>query len=431
VEIEVRGSVPAPKLSQKGTFVERRWRVDESPPAPEEPDAAQPVEFLPSVRVGWGITLKDTIERLVDAAADETPLDPRLHKRALEIVHDVPEKAKDERARAVYKFVTDHVQDGPEQDGRRVVVGHVGSRKAAFEHLMHQLGIPVEVAIVKNRLAMPPLGKMSEVEQYDSSILRIETEQGARWLSVHDKFAPYGYVPAEMRGQPAIRLIAGTPTETVTSTGGLDGISLEGRADLRADGSASIDLAQSFSGKVGIAMRNVFDKLAESQVKDFVEARLLARNVPGARLRDMKIENKQDLTAPLVVHMRADVQELARASGDRLVLRALFPMHIAQLAALPSRQTPMLLASSSHAEVRFTIVAPDSVRMPASLPTGEARDGERVVSVKDTVHGHALTLDRMIDIPAGRVQPGAEYATFASFTQKADALLERDVVLGR
>jgi tetratricopeptide (TPR) repeat protein len=431
VEIETLGNVPPPKTSEKGTFVEHRWRVDESPPAPEEPDAARAVEFLPSVRVGWGITLRDTIDRLVDAAADETPLDPRLHKRALEIVREVPERATDDRARVVYKFVLDQVEDGPEQDGRRVILGHVGSRKAAFEHLMRQLRIPIEVAVVKNRLAMPPLGKMSEVEQYDSSLLRIETEHGPRWLTVHDKFAPYGYVPAEMRGQPAIRLVAGTPSETVTSAGGLDGIIFEGRADLREDGSATMEFVQSFNGKVGIAMRNVFDKIAETQVKDFVESRLLGRSFPGARLRDLQIENKKDLLAPLVVRVHADVPQLARPEGKRLVLRALFPMHVAQLAALPSRQTPMLLASSSHAEVRFTIVTPESVRMPTSLPTGEARDGERFVVVKDAVHGHALTMERTVDVPAGRVQPGDEYARFANFTQKADALLERDVVLGR
>jgi hypothetical protein len=261
--------------------------------------------------------------------------------------------------------------------------------------------------------------------------LRIQTEHGARWLTVHDKFAPYGYVPAEMRGQPAIRLVAGTPTDTVTASGALDGITFEGRADLREDGSATVELVQSWSGKVGIAMRNVFDKIAETQIKDFVESRLLARNLPGARLRELKIENKKDLTAPVVVRLHADVPQLARPQGKKLVLRALFPMHIGQLAALPSRQTPIVLTTSSHAEVRFTIVVPESIRMPASLPTGEARDGERVVVVKDAVHGHALTLDRTIDIPAGRVQPGDEYTRFARFTQSADALLERDVALGQ
>ena len=430
VQIETLGQVGAPQMREKGTFVERRWRVDESPPVIEEPESVPQVEFLPSVRVGWGISLDDTVGRLVDVAVDETPLDPRLHKRALEIVRGIPEKATDDRARAIYKFVTDHVEDGPETDGRRVVMGRVGSRKSAFEHLLRQIGIPIEIALVKNRLAMPPLGPMSEVEQYDGMALRIQTDHGPRWLTVRDKFAPYGYVPAEMRGQPAIRLVRGTPTDIITNTGALDGVVFEGRADLHEDGSATVELSQSFTGKLGISMRNVFDKIAEAQVKDFVESRLLARNVPGARLRDLKIENKTDLSEPLVVKTRLDVPELARKNGKTLVLRALFPMRIAQLASLPTRQTPLLLASASHAEIHFTVVVPESIRLPASLPSGEARDGERVVLVKDTVNGHAVTLERVIDVPAGRVQPGAEYAAFQKFTQDADALVERDVALG-
>ncbi|MDF2696653.1 MAG: Cell division protein FtsK, partial [Labilithrix sp.] len=38
VEIETVGQVPAPTTAERGPFLERRWRVDESPPAPEEPD---------------------------------------------------------------------------------------------------------------------------------------------------------------------------------------------------------------------------------------------------------------------------------------------------------------------------------------------------------------------------------------------------------
>jgi hypothetical protein len=44
------------------------------------------------------------------------------------------------------------------------------------------------------------------------------------------------------------------------------------------------------------------------------------------------------------------------------------------------------------------------------------------------VNGRAIDLVRMIDIPAGRVQPG-EYVRFQKFTQDADALLEREIAL--
>ena len=40
-------------------------------------------------------------------------------------------------------------------------------------------------------------------------------------------------------------------------------------------------------------------------------------------------------------------------------------------------------------------------------------------------------MDIFVDIAAGRVTPGAEYAKFQRFAQDADALVERELVLGR
>jgi hypothetical protein len=91
---------------------------------------------------------------------------------------------------------------------------------------------------------------------------------------------------------------------------------------------------------------------------------------------------------------------------------------------------PLLLASSSHVDVSFQIVAPTSMRLPASLPGGELRDGDRSVVVKDSVDGNALKLVRVVDIPAGRVQPGSEYARFVQFTEQADQLVAREIGIG-
>ena len=431
LDIETRGTVPAPTERDVGAiFRERRWLVEDSPPAPEEPDSAPPQEYLPSVRLGWGVTLDDTVARFVDLAQDTSPLDPRVRTRAEEIVKGIPAAQHDDRARAIYGWVLDHIEDGPEKDGRRVVFGRSGSRQSAFLHLTRELGIPIDLAVVKDRLAMPPIGPMSDVDNYDSVALRLDTGHGFRWLTVHDKFAPYGYVPTEQRGQVCVMLIPGTPRDKVTSPGATDGLTFEGRADLRDDGSASVDLAQSFSGPLGIQMRNVLDKVPEGQLHDFIESRLIGRNLPGARLRDLKLENQKNLAAPLIVRTHLEVPQFARTQGDQVVLTALFPVHLSHLATLPQRQTPLFLSTWAHVEVKFEVVVPNKMRVPASLPQGEARDGERMVQVSDSVHGHAIELSRVVDVPAGRVQPN-EYAAFQRFTQAADGLVEREIALGK
>jgi len=71
------------------------------------------------------------------------------------------------------------------------------------------------------------------------------------------------------------------------------------------------------------------------------------------------------------------------------------------------------------------------MKPPAQMPTAERREGDLVVAVRDVVSGHAIDFDRVIDLPSARVEPGADYATWQSFVQAADALLTRDVAIGK
>jgi tetratricopeptide (TPR) repeat protein len=431
LEIETRGNVPAPQTRPRGAFVERRWRVDLSPPAELEPESPPITEFLPSVRVGWGVSLDATLARLVDLAADQTPLDPRLRALAFDIVHAVPAESTDEQARRLYHYVLEHVQEGKETDGRHVLMGKSGSRQAAFRYLLRLVGIRSELALVKNRLAAPPLGKMGEVEAYDALVLRLITNVGARWLTIRDKFAPFGYVASELRGQTAIVLIDGMPREEVRAPGAVDQVVYEGRADVREDGSAKLDLVLTFAGNRAIAWRSALDQIPQAKLYDFVERELVAPSFDGGHVREMKADAVDALDQPLVMHLRIDVPELAKSTRTGLALHPPFAPHLAQLAPLPERRTPILHRATWRAEVRMHVVLPESLRMPSQLPHVDLRDAGALVVVRDAANGHAIDFDRVIDFPAGRIQPGAEYAAWQKFTQQAEAVVTRDVLIGR
>jgi len=437
LEIETRGNVPPPTVHALSTFVERRWRVDLSPPAEIEPESPPIQEFLPSVRVGWGVSLESTLARLVDLAADETPLDPRLRAKALEVVLGVPAANSDERARRIYRWVLEHVQENKqtkETDGRRVIMGGSGSREAAFRYMLRLVGIESELAIVKDRLATPPAGKLSDVEQYDALVTRVATDVsggGARWLIVRDRFAPYGYVPAELREATAIRLVDGTPRDVVHAPGADDRISYQGRAEVHADGSAGMELTLTFEGNRAIAWRSALDQVPQAKLYDFVEREIVAPSFDGGHVREMKVDSTEADT-PLVMHLRVDVPDLAKpVGGGGLALRPPFAPNLAQLAILPVRRTPLLRRASWHAEVHVRVVLPESDKMPADLPQGEERDGTAFVAVHDSVHGHAIDFDRVIEIPAARVAAGEEYDAWLKFVRAADALVARDIAIGR
>jgi hypothetical protein len=430
-QIETRGSVPPPTTKQIGSFVERRWRVDLSPPAEVEPESPPITEFLPSVRIGWGVSLDATLARLVDLAVDSAPLDPRLRMRALGIVRGVPERASDERARMLYRWAVEHIQDGKETDGRRVLTGGSGSRQAAFRYLLRLVGIPSDLALVKNALATPPLGKMSEVEAYEALVMRLSTDQGPRWLTVKDKFAPYGYVPAEFREQTAIRLVPGMPHDVVHAPGAIDSVAYDGHADVRDDGSASIDVTLTFAGNRAIAWRNALDHIAQAKLYDFVERELIAPSFDGGHVREMKVEGAEALDQPLVMRLRVEAPGMAKVTHSGFSLRPPFAPSLGQLATLPERHTPLLRRSAWRAQVHMHVVLPNSAKLPATMPHGDMRSGDSLIAVRDAISGHAIDFDRLIDLPAGRVQPGEEYATWEKFVRDADALVTRDVTIAK
>lgn len=432
LEIESRGGVPEPQRIDDGALVIRRWRIDKSPAAPEEPGSPPVTEFLPTVRVGWGISLDDRIKHLAMAVSDEVPGDPRLRRIAMGIADGpeasgMPRPSEEERARRLYRWVMANVEEGPEGDGRRVVIGKSGSRLAAFRYLLRMASIPVEIGVTRDRLTPPPVGPFTQIESFDDYLLRVGSEH-PKWMAIADKFAPYGYLPAEVRGQPIYRLVEGLPQEVTPSSGAFDGIIYEASGELAADGSARLEITQKFVGRLGIGLRASVEQLPEARLHDVVESRLLARALPGAKLVTMSLENQSNLDEPLLLKMTVEVPELAKRRGNELTLDPPLAIRVSQLASLPSRQTPLLIGEPTYAEVRFSLKLPAGAKMQSKLAEVALNDADRVVRVRDREEGDVLVLDRVVDIPAGRVEPEA-YSALQEFGREADEATSREIVI--
>jgi cellulose synthase operon protein C len=455
LDVETGGNVPRPDVSESGALSIRRWRVDQSPALPEEPGSAPLQEFLPNVRIGWGINLEDTIARLVDAAGDETPRDPRLLRVVTSILQSKPgdEKASsgdkskasakassealpepglstDEKARRIYRWVLSNVESGRESDGRRIVIGKSGNRTEAFLHLCRLAGIEASLGLVRDRLAPPPTGPMSDAESFGAIAVRVTTESGPRWMIVRDKFAPYGYMPSSLRGQPAIVLTPGAPRETTPSEGSSDAVIHQGTVTLTADGSATLDIVQRYEGKLAILLRSALETLPDARLKETVEARLLPQSLPGARVISVEVKNLADIDQPLELAMKLEMSSFARPQGKELLVPPPFPMMLSKLAQLPSRETPLYISEqlATRVEMKLTVKLPQGARVTTPLEPAAVDNDGRSTRVRDRSEAGALVFDRIVDIPAGRVKV-EDYAKFQAFAQRADAILHRDVVV--
>ncbi len=440
LDVETTGAVPEPRLRELGSFVERRWRVEESPALPEEPASTPPAEFLPSVRIGWGVSQGDRLERLADASANLAPEDPRLVRIARTIASagakpadQVAQLAKlpaEEKAKRLYRWVLDNVQEGRESDPRRAVVGKSGNRMEAFLYLSHLVGIDARHAVVIDRLTQPPRGPISEAEQFTRLAAVVPTEKGDLWTIVDDKYAPFGYLPSSMRGQPAVVLKPGLPRVTTGTKGAPDGVTHHGTVKLARDGSAAVELEQRYEGRLAIELRGAIETMPEDRLKDAIESQLLPQAIPGARLAKLEVKGLEDVDGPLVLVMELEVSAFAKVQGADLVLRPPFAIRFGPLAALPKRETPLLLAGASaiRIAVDVRVELPPGARLESSLEPRDGKNDGRIFAVHDRLDQGALVLDRVVDIPAGRITPDA-YGEFVTFARAADEAFQRDFVL--
>lgn len=428
LQIDHTTGVPEPEITQNGPLVQRRWRVDRSPAAPVEPFAAPVSEYLPRVSVGWGQTLEQRLRITAGNLVDLTPVDPRIRRIARGIVEGIDPGKTTERARALYRWVLENVEEGEETDGRRVVVSRNGNRWRGFMTLCNALGIRAEYALAESRLSAAPTGPLSEAQRELVPLLRLTTEKDFLWLTVGDRYAPFGYIPSQVRGQRAYVMVGDAPeVVAVPAEGAEDAIHYVGSGALAADGSAKLDLVLRFHGRFATGLRNGLAQVPENQLVNIIESRLLGPALQGARLESHRVEALDELDRPLALHVRVSVPHLATRVGAKgLVLNVPFTPSLAGYAALARRSTPLLFREGSAQSLELTLELPAGARVENLSPQLSPKFGDLEVEVKDALEGNTLTLSRRMRLEAGRVQP-ERYPDFRKFVRVAEDALSGSI----
>jgi hypothetical protein len=362
-----------------------------------------------------------------DAAFDPTPRDPRITRIAERIVSGVPKQQRAERARRLYRWLVSNVEEGEENDGRRVIIGKNGNLWRGYIALCQALEIPIDYGVARSRLSVPPTGPFSESMQFSLPLLRVGAEKGPLWLSFGGKHAPFGYVPAEARGMPARVFVADRiEAATVPSDGMVDRVVYRADVRLARDGSADVELEHTLYGRYAAALRGALSEMSEQQLRDVIESRLVGYALKGARLKRHSILHLDAPEQPLIIRTTSHVPSFAQVAGGVLLVTPPFAPRLGQLAALPARQTPLLLVESTEQEILLNLKLPPGAQAQSQLARADVRDGERRISIQDRVEGTTIVLDRKVSLPAGRVQIDA-YRQFSTFARTADDALSSSI----
>ncbi len=441
--VETTGVVPEPVVARPAGLTVRTWKVEGSVALPEEPLSAPIREFLPSVQVGWGIDLDWQLARIGDLAAETVTRDPRMVRIAQRIVTRKKDVAlakisHDERAKRLYRWVLDNIQPGDEKDGPRIITSQSGDRTRAFLYLCQLVGVDARLGLVRDRLSPVPNGPFSEAEYFNVPAVRIKTKRGSRWLLVHERFAPYGYLPSSLRGQPAVVIQHKTPVTSVTpppfekettSAGGSElGVRHEGTIKLRADGSAQIELVQTYHDRWAFQLRKWLHGVSDSRRKEELEARLLGLALPGASVSELTLPNLDDIDVPVTLKLTLDVPNLARLAEGELVLDIPFMTPVGQLVRLPERQSPLYIGErfANRTQIKLRVELPEGATIASPLEATTIEDPRLVARVRYKKVAGALIVEREVSLPASRVKP-EEYPAFRKMVLEADEALTSSI----
>ncbi len=417
--LETHNGVPAPEVTRTGSVVVYRYRVDESPAAPDEPLSPPAQEFLPRVQVGWGMSFDRRIRNISRSMITLTATDPRIVRIAESITEG--KNTQEEKLHAIYHWILDNVQEGEEADGRRVIVSRNGNHWRGFQTLCQALNIPVQWALAESRLSSPEKGPISVAERSLHPLLVVGEGKNRHWLTIEDKFAPFGTVPSHLRGEPAY-VLGGLEAEvtTVPIVGVADGIRYEGTGKLLKNGSAELDFKIIFLGTFATSLRTGLSQIPENQLGNIIESQLLGQQLQGAQLKDYKVLNQGELDKPLIIQVQTEVPQFATPSGVGLLVSPPFMPRLTQLTPLAERTTPLLIGQESVTGVDITLSLPEGITAQVKPQKGKSSNSNYEVS--DTAQKGSLRIKRDVATLAGRITP-EDYGKFQQYTNEADAAL--------
>lgn len=434
VQFDPRGQAPPMKRQVRGDTQVLSWLVEQSPALVAEPGAVATSEYIPSVRFAVGTGYPDFVSSIREVLVDRDLYDPAVAEMVRDIVGDAAPGDHALRARRLYSWVLENIENNKDVFSQAAVMlrAHTGSRARILHYLLGLAGVPSTLALARSFGADQTPSEVPDSGAYDFLMLRVGEGPGAAWLYTVERGAPYGYVPALLRGQPALLLVPGAERDTVrdASGEGADRRALSLDVAMHADGSATIAVVEQVRGGGAVAWRGQLESVAEADLKRRFEEEYVARLIPGARLSELSIEGRDTGGEGLVFRYTIDVDVLGRAVEGGWAIPRLLGMHLASnYAQLSTRTTTQLVAAALDTEVTMRISVPDAASPPEAPPAASLRGpgGHAHFEQQARLQDGVLVLHRSARIPPHRVAV-EDYPAFARFCREVDAVEARELV---
>lgn len=432
--IDPRGAAPETQESRDGSLRVLRWRVDQSQPLVPEPASVAAREYIPSINWGINATWGRFLGGLRDVLADREIVDPAARGLARRVVGNATSDR--EKARRLYYWLLENVENNNDVFGQaaEMLAGRTGNRARILHYLLGLLQVPSKLVLVRSFSADQTRSEVADEDTYSNLLVMLGDGEDTTYLQPAARGVPFGYISPALRGEDGLVLVPARDSEEVArievppATGEEDTRRIEILADVAADGSATVQVVETFRGHEAIEWRTDLEGVPEAMIEQRFEEAYVARLLNGGSLESLTITGREDAEQPLVLRYTARVPALARRTGSGFVLPGLFPtMLTPRFARVAERTTTQIVGPPLHLDVIVRVRTPGGAPQTSLAPVSLEAAGARFQMRAEVKQDH-LVIERRLDVPLLRVEPDA-YPGWAAFCRAVDEAEAREIPL--
>jgi Tfp pilus assembly protein PilF len=420
VDFVPRGpSPPQPQPVRLGSLSGFRFAAERVRSQVREPAMPSMNEVFSSV----GAVAREDSRSLVRSWSDGLLAAQRADWRMRDLVRELrrPGQTEVDLARALYDHVLEHVRPG--QGGTPAsftLASGQGDIMLLYSALLRIAGFRPEIVYTWS-LSDDRSGPYLEPGELDSALLRVTLDDEERWIVIGSRHAPFGHVPALVRGQPGLTACFDAREVVVPERSPVDDV-VETRIDgqVVADGTLDFRMTGRFLGARATDVRSRVSRIPEAE-RALRAAELLGQQFSGGVATDAEFAGVDDRHAPLELRAAIQARMLGRREGNDLLLPARLGegMRYSALAQLSERRTALAFDEELHEVVEQRLRLPPGASVAELCPQAHRELGAASFTVSCTHEGDVLVHRAEITLPPQRIAP-ADYGAFSEFLRLYD-----------
>ncbi len=437
---EPRGDAPTMQRERTASHDVYRWAAGQQMPLVQEPLSINAREWVPSVNTAVGATWIHYRDQVRSFLRNRDPIVPAAQKLVNGILRSLPPDASDEqRVRRLYHWVCDHIDEGSNawSMAPSMLTARRGNRARVLHYLLKVAGLASTLALPRSALGDTLPVRIVEGELFADPVVLWHRADNKAAIPLYpsQKWAPFAYIPPQLRGQEILLLDDSTEKAQRLPQGAVfaksDAHQVKAEIKLDSKGNAALKVQERLHGINAFQWRESLSKLPTHERRERIEEMYIARMYPGASLQALRLRNLKSRTKPFVLEYQIEMPSVGRKRASGWAYRDVLPLRLKErFAQMPQRKSTQLLFPPLHSDVQITWQIPQGAKvaeLPQSLKKHAFKELQASLEWKQ-INASTVLLRKKAELGLRRIKP-QDYPKFAEFCRWFDVAETQSLIL--